>query len=266
MIFVTLGTQDKNFDRLLKTIDKALEKGIIKEKVIVQAGYTKYESTKMEIFESLPKDEFEKLMKKADLVITHGGVGSIITALKYHKKVIAAPRLKKYQEHTNDHQKEIIEEFAKEGYIIPLKDFTKFDKVLAKAKKFRGKEYKDNSEELKTFITSYIDDNDHISWFNRDKKVILTAFINFLLFFLLVNFNLNIYLAFTISYVASCFLLYLLKNKKLAKPLTVVVCFYLIEGLFLLLLVTNLNINYLLAKLFINIIVIIIYHFLDKKN
>ena len=51
MIFVTLGTQDKSFERLLKAIDKEIEKGTIKDKVVVQAGYTKYESKNMEIFE-----------------------------------------------------------------------------------------------------------------------------------------------------------------------------------------------------------------------
>ena len=44
MIFVTLGTQDKDFSRLLKAIDREIEKGTIKEKVIVQAGHSKYES------------------------------------------------------------------------------------------------------------------------------------------------------------------------------------------------------------------------------
>ena len=51
MIFVTLGTQDKNFDRLLVAIDKEIKKGNIKEKVIVQAGTTNFKSENMEIFD-----------------------------------------------------------------------------------------------------------------------------------------------------------------------------------------------------------------------
>ena len=88
MILVTLGTQDKSFKRLLDAISKEIDKGTIKDKVVVQAGYTKYKNDKMEIFSSLPSDELEELIKKADLIITHGGVGSILTALKYKKKVI----------------------------------------------------------------------------------------------------------------------------------------------------------------------------------
>ena len=87
MIFVTLGTQDKGFERLLKAIDKAIDDGTIKDKVIVQAGFTKYESKNMEIFTEVSKEEFDKYLKEAKLVITHGGVGSIVGALKYHKKV-----------------------------------------------------------------------------------------------------------------------------------------------------------------------------------
>ena len=105
MILVTLGTQDKSFDRLLKAIDKEIENKNIKEKVIVQAGYTKYKSDNMKIFDLVSEEELEKLVKKCDLLITHGGVGSILLGIRNNKKVIAAARLKKYGEHTNDHQK-----------------------------------------------------------------------------------------------------------------------------------------------------------------
>ena len=107
MILVTLGTQDKPFTRLLDAIQKAIDQKIIKEEVIVQAGCTKYESKDMKIFDLIPADEFDKLVKKCRILITHGGVGSIMTGLKAGKVVIAAPRLSKYKEHTNDHQKEI---------------------------------------------------------------------------------------------------------------------------------------------------------------
>ena len=88
MILVTLGTQDKTFVRLLDEIDKLINKGIIQDKVIVQAGFTKYSSDNMEIFDLIPQDEFNNLMSKADLVITHGGVGNIISALEKIKKLL----------------------------------------------------------------------------------------------------------------------------------------------------------------------------------
>lgn len=266
MILVTLGTQDKSFERLLKAIDKEIEKGNIKDKVLVQAGYTKYKSKNMEIFKTVSNDRLEELMDEASLIITHGGVGSILLALKHNKKVIAAPRLSKYNEHTNDHQKQIVEEFGRLGYIIPLKDLTKLDKMLIKSKTFKPKEFKSNNENFKKMITNYIEESNHTSWFNRDKFIILTALLNLLVFFLLNLTNMNIYLNFTITYVLSCFLMALFKTKKLSNIITSIICFYLIEGLSLLLLVDNLNINVILSKFIINTLVVIIYHFLVKKN
>ena len=159
MIFVTLGTQDKGFKRLLEAIQKQIDLGNIKEKVVVQAGCTKFESKDMEVFDLIPFDEFDKLISQADLLITHGGVGSIITGLKNNKKVIAAARLKKYKEHTNDHQLQIIKNFAKEGYILELDDFDKLDEVLLKAKEFKPKKYESNNDKFVNIIKDYIDKN-----------------------------------------------------------------------------------------------------------
>ena len=190
MILVTLGTQDKSFERLLKAIDKEIEKGNIKDKVIVQAGYTKYESPNMEIFDLIPNDEFDKLVSEADLIITHGGVGSILSAIKNNKIVIAAPRLKKYKEHTNDHQKEIIEEFVKDGYILGLNDFNKLDKVLIKSKSFKPKKFVSNTDNMISLIRNYIDKDNHTSWYNKYGYIIkyfLVIFIYVLISMLIKN-------------------------------------------------------------------------------
>ena len=113
MILVMLGTQNNSFHRLLEEIDDLINKGIINDEVVVQAGHTKYKSKNMKIFSLIPLEELEELIEKADLIITHGGVGSIISSLKKGKKVIAVPRLHEYQEHVNNHQKEIVETFDK---------------------------------------------------------------------------------------------------------------------------------------------------------
>ncbi len=157
MILVTLGTQDKEFPRLLQAIEKQIEKGNIKEDVIVQAGCTKFTSKYMKIFDLIPTDEFDDLVNKCDLLITHGGVGSILTGLNHHKKVIAAPRLAKYKEHTNDHQKQIVRKFSEEGYILELRDMNQLNKVLMKAKTFKPKKYKSNTEHMIQLIEKYID-------------------------------------------------------------------------------------------------------------
>lgn len=157
MILVVLGTQDKPFTRLLKAIQKQIKKGNITDKVIVQAGCTKFDSKDMEIFDLIPTDEFNKLIKDADLIITHGGVGSILEGVKNNKVILAAPRLEKFGEHVNDHQIQIVDEFSKMGYIIPLKDFNKLDKLLMKAEKFKPKEFVSNNKNFVALLESYID-------------------------------------------------------------------------------------------------------------
>lgn len=118
MILVMLGTQNNSFHRLLEKIQEMIDKKVINEKVIVQAGRTKFESKDMEILGIVPEKKLKKLMDEADLIITHGGVGSIVTALKMHKKVIAVPRLSGFNEHVNDHQIEIVDTFDKQGLLI----------------------------------------------------------------------------------------------------------------------------------------------------
>lgn len=157
MILVTLGTQDKTFVRLLDEIDKLINKGIIKDKVIVQAGFTKYSSKNMEIFDLIPQDEFNNLMSKADLVITHGGVGNIISALEKNKKVIAVPRLAKYKEHINDHQTQIIAKFNALGYIIGLQDVDELDMALKKVKKFKPQKFVHDNSKMLNLVSQLID-------------------------------------------------------------------------------------------------------------
>lgn len=157
MIFVTLGTQDKDFSRLLKAIEKVIDLGYIKEEVIVQSGTTNFKSDKMKIYNLLSIDEFNNYIKKCDLLITHGGVGSILSGLKNGKKVIAAPRLKQFNEHENDHQVQIVDEFASLNYILKLDDFDKLDEVIELSKKFKFNKYKSNNETFVNLIDNIIE-------------------------------------------------------------------------------------------------------------
>lgn len=167
MILVTLGTQDKSFERLLRALDQLIEKKVIQEEVVVQAGYTNYESKNMKIFSYLPKEELEKLIEQCDLFITHAGVGSIMDGLKKKKKIIAIPRLAKYQEHTNDHQLQIAEEFEKEGYLLSVVDMKDLKKVLTKVKHFKPKEYHEGNQKMLDLIETYIATN------HRDNRIVL---------------------------------------------------------------------------------------------
>ena len=153
MILVTLGTQKQEFTRLLDYI----EKSNIKDKIIVQAGHTKYKSKKMKIFDFIDYDKMNEYIQKSDLIITHGGTGSIITPLKDGKKVIACARIAKYNEHVDDHQNEIVDVFFNEGYILKLDENTKLDNILKDIKKFKPKTFISNTDNFINKLESKID-------------------------------------------------------------------------------------------------------------
>lgn|SRR5574344_951183 len=158
MILVTLGTQDKEFPRLLKMVDECIELKLINEPVIAQIGNTKYSSKNMQLYTFLSPDELTKYIKDSSYIIMHGGVGSIFNALNYHKKIIAVARLKKYHEHVNDHQLEIIKEFTKEGLL--LNGTNDLKSAIKNLSTFTPKEYTSNNNNFIKLITDYIDNND----------------------------------------------------------------------------------------------------------
>ena len=157
LILIALGTQDKPFYRLLDAVQKQIDNKVIDEEVIVQAGCSSdYKSNDMKIFDLIPLDKFDQLIQKCDVLITHGGVGTIIAGLKNNKKVIVAARLKKYKEHVNDHQLQIIENFSNAGYILSLDKFDELDKVLKQVKNFKPKKYKSNTSNFIKFLKKQI--------------------------------------------------------------------------------------------------------------
>ena len=160
MILVLLGTQNNSFHRLLEEIDKLIKNGIIKDKVIVQAGYTKFESKNMKIFTLIPKEQLEEYQRKADIIITHGGVGSIISSIKEGKKVIAVPRLHEYGEHVNDHQKEIVDTFNRKGYIIGLNGVEELENAIKRISEFNPNDFIHNNMNMLSIIEYFIDNID----------------------------------------------------------------------------------------------------------
>ena len=161
MIFVTLGTQDKTFPRLLE----AVEQIDTEQEIIMQVGSTEFKTKKknIKIYKYLSPKKFNEYMIKAEVIITHAGVGTIIQGLKLHKKMIVAPRLKKFKEHVNDHQMQILQTFSESGYILPLNDFSQLDKLLKK--KFTPKKFVSNNERFINKLDVEINKLTGICWF-----------------------------------------------------------------------------------------------------
>lgn len=112
----------------------------------------------MQLFDLISQETFSDYMQKADIIITHGGVGSIVTALNFEKKVIAAPRLAQFGEHVNDHQLQIIKCFEQKNYILPLYDFEKLNEVIEKSKTFIPSKFISNRDNFLKFIERLIEE------------------------------------------------------------------------------------------------------------
>ena len=148
MIFVTLGSQKFQFNRLLVEIDRLIEEGKITEKVFAQTGYSDYKPKNYKFNKFLNRDEFNDIMSKCDKVITHGGTGAIIGAVKKGKKVIAIPRLSKYGEHVDNHQLQIVKQFKEMGFIDVCYDIKCLKKVYDNIESRKIKVYISNTETI----------------------------------------------------------------------------------------------------------------------
>lgn len=157
MILVLLGTFPMDFKRPLIEIEKLLKVGIIKDEVIVQSGHTPFQSEYMKIIPFIPINELLELYKKADLIISQGGTGSIIKGVRLGKKIILIPRLFKLNEHVDDHQTELALEMGKNGYVLPWFEDDSLEELLEKVKIFTPKVFQSDNSKISEFLINYID-------------------------------------------------------------------------------------------------------------
>ena len=157
VILVVLGTQDKSFCRLLEMLETVINEEDLQDQILVQAGYTKFTSDKMEIHDYFDMVEFERLLQRCDFLITHGGVGTIMAALKLGKKVIASPRKAQFGEHHNDHQQQIVDSFEEKGYILACTNLEQLRQSLQSVHDFIPKQFVSNQKKFTDLIRKEIE-------------------------------------------------------------------------------------------------------------
>ncbi|HFU4481371.1 TPA: glycosyltransferase [Streptococcus suis] len=104
MIFVTVGTHEQPFNRLIKEVDRFKKEGIVTDEVFIQTGFSTYEPQYCDWKNIISYPEMEDYMNRADIIITHGGPATFMEAIAKGKKPIVVPRQEKFGEHVNDHQ------------------------------------------------------------------------------------------------------------------------------------------------------------------
>lgn len=130
MIFLTVGTQ-LPFDRLVEALD--LIQPEINMEIVGQVGRGTYDAVNIETFESLDPELFNLYIRKSELIISHAGMGSIISSLKLGKRIIVVPRLLKYNEHRNNHQIDTCEEVSKFNGVFVCYDLERISSVIFEA-------------------------------------------------------------------------------------------------------------------------------------
>ena len=157
MIFVSVGSQKFQFDRLLQTLDKLIEENIIREPVMAQIGVSQYVPKHYSYVPFMDREEFARQVDTCDLMITHGGTGAIIGAVKKGKKVIAVPRLAQYGEHVDDHQLQLIHQFDDLNLICPCYDLKDLGECCCKIGSMKFKSYVSNTKKILDSIEDYLE-------------------------------------------------------------------------------------------------------------
>lgn len=159
MIFVTVGTQKFEFNRLLIKLDELIEDGTIKDEVFAQIGVCSYKPKHYQYKTFMPKDIMMEWLMKADMVVTHAGTGIMMTAIRMGKKVIAVPRLREFNEHVDDHQFEIVKVLGGAGIIEPVYEMDKLGACIERARTHDYRPYISTRqqvvEQLDTWICEY---------------------------------------------------------------------------------------------------------------
>lgn len=166
MIFVTLGSQKFTFNRLLKKIDELIDNGIIQEEVFVQSGYSDYSPKNYEFESFLDREKFLEIMSGARIIITHAGTGAIVSALKQGKKVVAIPRRKKYGEHVDDHQLQIMRQFEEMNLIEACYEINDLENAYKNINKKKYEVYQSNTQKIIASISTYLETN-----FDKDRFI-----------------------------------------------------------------------------------------------
>lgn len=151
MVFVTVGTHEQPFDRLVKAVDILVAEGALREDVFIQTGYSTYIPDHCRWRRFVPASEMHSRMEEADVVITHGGPSSFIEAMAVDKVPVVVPRCERFGEHVNNHQVAFVRLVAeRQGGIVPVYDVANLSDAIEEARRLSmlGVNYRSHNAEF----------------------------------------------------------------------------------------------------------------------
>ena len=155
MIFVTVGSQKFPFDRLIRKVDQMLREGLIQEEVFIQTGASRcVPSCPHQAF--CEGEQFQTLLETCSVLITHGGAGTMVDAVKRGKRVIVVPRLARYGEHVDDHQLELAKRLHKMNLLHACLDVEQLPQALAQVRTHRFAPFQSHTQVFLASLDGYI--------------------------------------------------------------------------------------------------------------
>lgn len=157
MIFVILGSQKFQFNRVLQYLDKLIEEGSINEDVFAQIGHSSYLPKLYNFERFLDRADFLKKIEEAEIIVTHSGTGAIVSSLKACKKVITMPRLKEYDEHVDNHQLQIAQMFEDKKYLLVVKNIVELREAISQVMEIEFEYFISNNDLYLSVIKDFIE-------------------------------------------------------------------------------------------------------------
>ena len=155
MILVTLGTQKFEMNRLIKAADQLAQ--TTGEEVFVQCGHSTYQPEHCKYSAFVDTAQFAEMIQNCSVLITHSGVGTIMTGIQAKRPIIVVPRLKKFNEHVDDHQLQIAEAFEEKSCVLCCREEAELPQYIEKAKNFDFQPYIAPESKVENLILEFIE-------------------------------------------------------------------------------------------------------------
>jgi len=141
VVLVTVGNATQPFSRLLEAVDRLIGEGVFNHApVLIQCGHAGgFQARHCEQRDFLAMDEFVGALRQAELVIAHGGAGTLFHLLQAGKVPIVMPRRAQYGEHVDDHQYELVQALSEEGRVIPAYEAVDLPAAIEQARQWNGR-------------------------------------------------------------------------------------------------------------------------------
>ncbi len=161
MIFVTVGTQKFQMNRLMKQIELMAE-SMPDERFVIQYGNCTYIPKNCETYQFMDRPQFEQCVSECDVLITHGGVGTIMSGIRAGKPVVVVPRLRQYGEHVDDHQIEAARALKEHKCLVICMNTEFLGYIISHISEYVFNRYEEPEKKVEDLVLGFIESSEPV--------------------------------------------------------------------------------------------------------